>query len=37
MAVEIIKASWVWAAVLALLIAWAIVTGLERRRDDLDS
>ena len=32
MAVEEIKASWVWLVVLALVVAWSIVSGLERRR-----
>jgi hypothetical protein len=35
MAVEVIKSSWAWMAILGLLIAWAIVTGLDRRRDQL--
>ncbi len=36
MAVEVIRASWAWMALLALVIAWALVTGLDRRRDTLE-
>jgi hypothetical protein len=36
MAVEVIKATWAWMVVLGLLIAWAIVSGLDRRREDLE-
>lgn len=32
MAVEVIESSWVWILALALLIATAIVSGLDRRR-----
>jgi hypothetical protein len=32
MAVELIKSSWVWLVVLALVVAWSIVSGLDRRR-----
>jgi hypothetical protein len=32
MAVEIIRASWGWIAVLALVVAYAILSGLDRRR-----
>lgn len=32
MAVEVIEASWAWMALLGILIAWAILSGLERRR-----
>ena len=35
-AVEIIRSSWAWMVLLGLLIAWAIITGLDRRRDKLD-
>jgi hypothetical protein len=35
MAVEVIKATWAWVVVLGLLIAWAIVSGLDRRREDI--
>ena len=35
MAVEIIEASWVWMVLLALVISWAIVSGMERRRTQL--
>jgi hypothetical protein len=33
MAVEVIKASWAWVILLGLIIAWALVTGLDRRRE----
>jgi hypothetical protein len=32
MAVEMIEASWVWIVLLSLVIAWSIVTGMDRRR-----
>ena len=32
MAGELIKSSWVWLVVLALVVAWSIVSGLDRRR-----
>jgi hypothetical protein len=32
MAFELIKSSWVWLVVLALVVAWSIVSGLDRRR-----
>jgi hypothetical protein len=32
MAVEVFEASWIWMIGLALVIATAIVTGLDRRR-----
>jgi hypothetical protein len=32
MAVEVIKASWAWMVLLGLVIAWAVVSGLDRRR-----
>jgi hypothetical protein len=35
MAVEVIKASWVWFVLLALVISWSIVSGMERRRTQL--
>jgi hypothetical protein len=35
MAVEVIKASWVWFVLLALVISWSIVSGMERRRSQL--
>jgi len=35
MAVEIIEASWVWIVLLALVVSWSIVTGMERRRNQL--
>ena len=33
---EIIGASWVWLVILALVLAYSIVSGLERRRSDKD-
>jgi hypothetical protein len=36
MAVEVIEASWVWIAVLGLVVAYAIVSGLDKRRGELD-
>jgi hypothetical protein len=36
MAVEVIKATWAWVVVLGLVMAWAIVSGLDRRREDLE-
>ncbi|MDP9494156.1 MAG: hypothetical protein M3P87_02855 [Actinomycetota bacterium] len=35
MAVEIIEASWAWMVLLGLVIAWSIVSGMERRRAQL--
>ena len=35
LAVEIIEASWVWIVLLALVISWSIVSGMERRRNQL--
>ena len=35
LAVEIIEASWVWIVLLALVISWSIVTGMERHRTQL--
>ena len=32
MAVEVIEASWAWIVLLGLVIAYSIVTGLDRRR-----
>jgi hypothetical protein len=32
MAVEIIEASWGWMALLGLVVAFSIVSGLDRRR-----
>lgn len=37
MAVEIIEASWGWMVLLGLLVAYSIVSGLDRRGSDLDS
>lgn len=34
MAVEIIEASWVWIALLGLVVAYSIISGLDRRRRD---
>lgn len=36
MAVEVIKASWAWMVLLGLVIAWAVVSGLDRRRSLTD-
>jgi hypothetical protein len=35
MAVEIIEASWAWIVLLALVIAWSIVSGMDRRKTQL--
>jgi hypothetical protein len=35
MAVEIIEASWAWIVLLALVIAWSIVSGMDRRKSQL--
>jgi len=35
MAVEIIEASWAWMVLLALVIAWSVVSGMDRRRTQL--
>lgn len=32
-AAEVVEAAWIWLIVLGLLIGWATVSGLERRRD----
>ena len=37
MAVEVIRASWAWMVLLGLLVAHSIISGLDRRRGDLDS
>lgn len=37
MAVEVIRASWAWMVLLGLLVAYSIISGLDRRRGDLDS
>ena len=36
MAVEIIEASWGWMVLLGLLVAYSIISGLDRRGSDLD-
>jgi len=36
MAVEVIRSSWAWMVLLGLLVGWAIVSGLERRRGELE-
>ena len=36
MAVEVIEASWAWIVLLGLVIAYSIVSGLDRRRPVLD-
>jgi hypothetical protein len=35
MAVEIIEAGWAWIVLLALVIAWSIVSGMDRRKTQL--
>ena len=35
-AAEVIRSSWAWMVLLGLLIAWAIVSRLDRRRSDLE-
>jgi hypothetical protein len=35
MAVEIIEASWAWIVLLGLVIAWSIVSGMDRRKTQL--
>jgi hypothetical protein len=35
-AAEVIRSSWAWMVLLGLVIAWAIVSGLDRRRHDLE-
>jgi hypothetical protein len=37
MAVEVVRASWGWMVLLGLVVAYSIISGLERRRSDLDS
>jgi hypothetical protein len=37
MAVEVIRATWAWVVLLGLLVAYSIISGLDRRRGDLDS
>jgi hypothetical protein len=37
MAVEVIRNSWAWMVLLGLLVAYSIISGLDRRRGDLDS
>lgn len=34
MAVEVIRASWAWMALLGLVIAWAVISGLDRHPAD---
>ena len=35
-AAEIIEASWMWLVILALVLAYSIVSGLERRRSSTE-
>lgn len=35
LAAEVIEATWVWIVLLALVIAWSIVSGMDRRRSQL--
>ena len=37
LAVEVIEASWAWIVLLGLIIAYSIISGLDRRRPVLDS
>jgi len=37
MAVEIIEASWGWMVLLGLLVAYSIISGLDRPGSDPDS
>jgi hypothetical protein len=36
MAVEVIEASWAWMVLLGLVVAYAIISGLDKRRGDFD-
>lgn len=36
-AVEVIRSSWAWMVLLGLVTAWAMVSGLDRRRAHLDA
>jgi hypothetical protein len=33
MAVEVIESSWAWIVLLGLVIAYSIISGLDRRRE----
>ena len=35
LAAEVIESTWVWMVLLAIVIAWSIVSGMERRRSQL--
>jgi hypothetical protein len=35
MAVEVIRSSWAWMVLLGLVVAWAMVSGLDRRRGEV--
>jgi hypothetical protein len=37
MAAEVIEASWAWLVILALVLAWSIVSGLEKRRSSTEA
>jgi hypothetical protein len=37
MAVEVIRASWAWIVLLALLVGYSIVSGLDRRRGAINT
>lgn len=37
MAVEVIRASWAWIVLLGILVAYSIISGLDRRRGDFDA
>ena len=37
MAVEVIRASWGWIVLLALLVGYSIISGLDRSRNPIDA
>jgi hypothetical protein len=37
LAAEVIESTWVWMVLLAVVIAWSIVSGMERRRSHLEA
>jgi len=37
MAVEVIRASWGWIVLLALLVGYSIISGLDRNRGAIDT
>jgi len=36
MAVEVIEASWGWMVLLGLVVAYSIISGLDRRREEYE-